>query len=125
LVKHVVQNRDLALGVSNDGELEINAIDFVDVSNPLLVGIQVIGRETNYLDIAFIPFILESSNDTELSCADRSYLLRAVKAWLTRRACHHQTLTEISRVREEDHPAIANEFMELDGTLGGLGFEVY
>jgi hypothetical protein len=28
-------------------------------------------------------------------------------------------------VREEDNPVFTDEIMELDGTLGGLGFEVY
>lgn len=71
VIQHVVQGSNLALGVSNDGELEIDIVDFVDVSNPLVMGVQVVGRETNDLDIASIKLVLESGNETELGGANR------------------------------------------------------
>lgn len=74
IIQHVVQGRDFTLGVSNDGELEIDIVDFVDVSNPLLVGLQLVGRETNNLDVASIKVFLESSNETKLGGADRGCL---------------------------------------------------
>lgn len=92
------------------------------------MGIQVVGGETNDLDITGIKLILESSNETELCSADRGYQGRVhafSQCWTTLTPGKSSIHTEISRVREEDRPAIANEFMELDGTLGGLGFEVY
>jgi hypothetical protein len=38
------------------------------------MGVQVVGRETNDLDIASIKLVLESGNETELGGADRGYV---------------------------------------------------
>jgi hypothetical protein len=90
------------------------------------MGVQVVGRETNDLDIASIKLVLESGNETKLGGADRGYVRERVLVFCLLQLRSKESIhTEISRVREEDHPVIADEFMELDGTLSSLGFEVF
>lgn len=103
VVNHIVQVGNLAAGVGNDGEGELGAIDLVDVLDPGLVGVGAIGAKTNQLDIAGSELGLELSESTELGGADGR---------------------EVIRVGEEDSPAVANELVEGDRTIGGISFEV-
>lgn len=73
MIQHVIKSSDLAISISNDGEVELNIANIVDISNPLFVITEFVGRKTNDIDIASIPFILKSSNETKFGCADRSY----------------------------------------------------
>ena len=52
LVDHVVQPGDLAVGVGDDGELEISAGNIVDILDPSVVGTKVVGGEADHLDAA-------------------------------------------------------------------------
>ncbi len=74
----------------------------------------MIGKLTWFPEISLISLInqlgptlgelrLKRSKSAELSCADRGIILR---------------------VGEEDNPVVADELVEVDRTLGGLGFEI-
>jgi hypothetical protein len=97
VVKHVVLESDLALLVANDGELEAGARDLVDVLDPATVAVDGVGRETNELDTTLGELGLELSEGTELGGADGGVVLG---------------------VREQNHPLISNELVEVDGTGG-------
>lgn len=100
---HVVEERDLAVLVANDGELNVATSDLGDILDPALVRLDSVGRETNRLDVTLGKLGSELSHGTELSGADGSVILR---------------------VGEENDPVIADELVEVNGTLGGLGLEV-
>ena len=53
---HVIEVRNLAIGVSNDGEVERRALCFRYVVRPLLMRVGRINTETNYLHVAFVEF---------------------------------------------------------------------
>lgn len=48
LVDHVVQKCNLAVGIGDNGELDIGGGDFVDVFDPLAVGADVVGALLSY-----------------------------------------------------------------------------
>lgn len=103
VVNHVVQVGDLALGVGDDGELELGAGDLIDVLDPTVVRFNVVGTQTDELDTTRGELGLKLGEGTELGGADGS---------------------EIIGVGEEDGPLVADEVVEVDGTVGGLGVEV-
>lgn len=103
VVDHVVRERDLALLVTDDGELERRGRQLVDILDPFAVRVNGVGGETDQLDAALGELRLELGERTELGGADGS---------------------EIFRVREEDDPVVADELVEVDGAVGGFGVEV-
>lgn len=103
VVDHVVQVGDLALGVGDDGELEVGAGDLVDVLDPAVVGLDAVGAQTDELDTAGSELGLEFGEGTEFGGTDGG---------------------EIIGVGEEDGPLVTDELVEVDGTVGGLGIEV-
>jgi hypothetical protein len=121
VIQHIIESRNNTIIISNDGEVELNVTDFVNISNPFFMISKRVGRETNYFDVTSIPFFLKSSNKTEFGSADGSYNFSLRKIHLQ----IFLKLTEISRMRKENSPFISNEIMELNITLCGLGFEVY
>lgn len=100
---HVVEERNLSLLVANDGESDVAASNLRNVLDPALVGLDGVGGETNGLDASLLELGAELGHGTELGGADGSVILR---------------------VREENDPVVANELVEVDGALGGLGLEV-
>ena len=103
VVQHIVQGRDLAGIISNDGEVQADVVDLVDIIDPTLVGLETVGGESNDLDVALSELVLETGNLAELGGADGG---------------------EVSRVGEEDNPGVADKVVELDVALGSLGLEV-
>lgn len=103
VVNHVVQVGDLALRVGDDGESELGSGYLVDVLDPSVVGFDIVGAQANELDAASSELRLELSESTELGGANGG---------------------EVIRVREQDGPAVANEFVESNRTVGGLSSEV-
>ena len=101
---HVVRIGNLAVLITNDWESQFTARDLIDVLDPTSVRLNGVGRETDQLDATLGELRLELCESTQLSCADGSIILG---------------------VREQDNPLIANEFMEVDGTVGGLRLEVW
>jgi hypothetical protein len=95
VVKHIVGESDLAFLVANDGELEAGVGDLVDVLDPATVAVNSVGRKTNELDTTLGELRLELSEGTELGGAVGSVVLR---------------------VREQDHPLVSDELVEVDGT---------
>lgn len=100
---HVVEVGNLALLVGNDGEFDLGAGDILDVVDPALVAAEGVGRETDELDAALLELGLKAGHLAELGGADGGVVLG---------------------VGEEDDPAVANELMEVNGTLGGVGLKV-
>lgn len=103
VVHHIVLVGDLALRVGDDGELELGAGDLVDVLDPGVVRVDVVGAQTDQLHAARGELRLQLSKGAQLRGAD----------W-----------GEVIRVREEDGPLGADELVEVDGTVGGLSIEV-
>lgn len=77
--------------------------DLLDVGDPVVVRVDGVGREADQLDAALGELGLQLGEGAQLGGADGS---------------------EILGVREEDNPVVANELVEVNGTLGGLGLEV-
>lgn len=103
VVDHVVLVGDLALRVGDDGELQAGAGDLIDVLDPGVVRVDVVGAQADQLHAARGELGLQLGEGAQLGGADRG---------------------EVIRVREEDGPLGANELVEVDGTIGGLGIEV-
>jgi hypothetical protein len=103
VILHVVEKRDLALLVANNGELDVTAGNLTNVLDPSLVGLDGVGGETDQLDIALGELGLELSKGTELSGADGGVVLG---------------------VGEEDNPVVTDELVEVNVSLCGLGLEV-
>lgn len=100
---HVIKVCNLALLVANNWEFQGAAGDLIDILDPSSVGLDSVGRQTDQLGVALGELGLEFGEGTELGGADGSIILR---------------------VGEENNPAVANELMEVNGTVGGLGLEV-
>lgn len=93
----------MSLLVSNNGKFEVATTDLVDVLDPTTMALNRVGRKANELHATPGELRLEFCECTELSSANRGVIFR---------------------VREQDYPVVANEFMEVDGTGSGLGVEV-
>ncbi|KAI6755403.1 hypothetical protein HG531_004509 [Fusarium graminearum] len=98
-----VEKRNLALLVTNDGELDVAASNLTNVLDPSLVGLDGVGGETDELDVALGELWLELGKGTELSGADGGVVLG---------------------VGEEDDPVVADELVEVNVSLCGLGLEI-
>jgi len=103
VVNHVISVRDLSILVTDDGEFEVGSRDLINVLDPLAVGLNSVRRQTDEFDSTLGKLRLELSECTQLSGTNRC---------------------EILRMGEENNPVVANEFVELDFSIGGLSFEV-
>lgn len=103
MVQHVVCEGDLSLLVANDGELQVRAGDLVDVADPSSMRLDGVGGQANELDASSGELGFEFSESTELGSADWGVILR---------------------VREQNDPAVANELVEVNRSVGGFGLEV-
>jgi hypothetical protein len=68
-----------------------------------VVGLDVVGTQTNELDTARGEFGLELGEGAQLGGADGG---------------------EVIGVREEDGPLVTDELVEVDGAVGGIGIEI-
>lgn len=100
---HVVGVGDLALLVTNDGELQLGAGDLINVLDPATVALNSVGRETDEFDATLGELRLELCESTKLSGADGGVVLG---------------------VREKHNPFVANEVVEVDWAVGGLSIKV-
>jgi len=100
---HVVGIGDLALLVSNDGELQAATGDLINVLDPSTVALDGVGGKANELNTTLGELGLEFCKGTKLGGADRGVVL-----W----------------VRKEDDPVVANKLVKVDGASGGFGVEV-
>jgi len=103
VVDHIIGICDLTILITNDWESHIAARDLIDILDPSSVGLNSVGGYTDQLDATLGELRLKLCESTELSCADWGVVL-----W----------------VREQDHPFIADELMEVDGATSGFSFEV-
>lgn len=103
VVDHVVLVGDLALGVGDDGELQLGAGDLIDVLDPAVVGLDTVGAETDQLDATSSELGLELGEGAQLGGTDGG---------------------EVIGVGEEDGPLVADEVVEVDGAGGGVSIEV-
>ena len=75
VVDHVVQVGDLAVGVGDNGEGKVGAVDLVDVLDPGVVGLSAIGAQTDELDTTSSELRLELGESTKLGGADGSEVI--------------------------------------------------
>jgi hypothetical protein len=103
LIQHVVQQCNLSLLVTNDGEFEVAAADLVDILDPVTMAVDCVCGETDQLDPSSCKFWLELCESAQLGRAD----------W-----------GEIFGVGKQNDPIVANELMEIDLALSRLGLKV-
>lgn len=101
---HVVGKGNLALLVTDDWERQLAAGDLVDILDPATVALDRVRGQTDELGVALGELWLELCECTEFSRADWGVVL-----W----------------VREQDHPVVADELVEVDLAIGGLSVEVW
>lgn len=101
---HIVEVCNLTLLVTDNWEVDLVSRDLLDILDPSSVRLNSVGRKTDQLCSTLVEFRLELCESTQLSCADWSVIF-----W----------------VGEKDNPVVADELVEVDRTLGGLGFEVW
>ena len=101
---HVIHERDLSLLVADDGEAQLAPGDLIDVLDPAAVAVDCVCAQADELDASFRELWLELGEGTQLGCA----------YWCV-----------VFRMREEDGPVVADEFVEVDVAVGGVGIEVW
>ena len=89
--------------IANNGEAQLAARDLIDILDPSSVGLDRVSREADQLHAALSEFRLELCEGAQFCGADR-----CVVFW----------------VGEQNNPVVANELVEVNGALGGLGLEV-
>ena len=100
---HVVGIGNLAFLVTDNWESQLATRDLIDVLDPTSVLLNGVGGQTDQLDAPSGEFRLKLGEGTEFGGADGCVIV-----W----------------VGEQDNPFVANELMEVDGTLGGLSLEI-
>lgn len=120
VVNHVVEVGNLALGVGDDGELQAGAGDLIDILDPTVVALGVVGTQTNELGVASSELRLKLGEGTELGGTD----LQASSVNAQCNLCHATHGSEVIGVGEEDGPLVTDEVVEVDGTIGGLSIKV-
>lgn len=103
MIEHIIRERNLALLIPNDRESQLGAGDLIDILDPAAVGLDGVGGEADELRAALGELGLELGEGAELGGAHGGVVLG---------------------VREEDHPLVADELVEVDVAAGGLGLEV-
>ena len=103
MIQHVVCQRDLTSLVANDGELQGGVGELVDILDPLMVVIDVVGRQTNQLDASF--------GKLGFQLCERSQLGRT--HW-----------SKVFWMREKHDPFVADELVEVDRSIRRFRFEV-
>lgn len=103
LNEHVVSQCDLSLLITDDWELQLASADLIDILNPASMAFDGVGTQSNQFDASLGEFWLELCEGTEFGGADWGVIFG---------------------VGEEDYPVVTDELMEVDGTVGGFGFEV-
>lgn len=104
MVQHIICVRHLSFLVSNDGKTEVRLRDFVNVLHPSAMGFDRVGGKTDELDPTLGKFGFQFGKGAELGGAHWSIIFR---------------------MRKEDDPFVADEFVEVDRTCGGVGLEVW
>ena len=101
--QHVIELGDFELRVADHGILHLVALRLFDVRRPLAVVGHRVNAQPDDLGVAFRKFRLQTRHITEFSGAHGS---------------------EIFGMGKQDGPAIADPFVEFDGSLRGLGDKV-
>lgn len=102
-VDHVVEERDFAVRVRDDRELETRLRDVVDVADPRVVARQVVGAQPDHLDPALLEFVLQTRERPQF------------------RRAHGR---EIRRVAEQDRPRVVDVLVEIHVPLRRFRLEV-
>jgi hypothetical protein len=89
--------------ITDNGELQVATTDLIDIFDPSVMALYCVCRQTDQLDTTFVELRLQFGKGTKLSCANWCVVLG---------------------VGKEDDPVVADEVMEVDGTLCGVGVEV-
>jgi len=101
--EHVVELGDGEGGVADEGVVDLEATDVLDVLGPLAVAVDGVDGEADDLCAALRELAFEASHGAEFGGADRG---------------------EVLGMGEENGPAVSDPFMEVDGALGGVGGEI-
>ena len=98
-MNHVVERRDLAVGVGDDRKVDARVLRVVDVLDPALVRLDRIDRQRDDLDVALGEFVLQLGRSAQLGRAHRR---------------------EVRGMREQDAPTVAEPLVETDGAFAGF-----
>lgn len=93
----------MSLLITDNWELKIASADLVDILDPLSVAVDGVGRQTDQLDSPSCELRLKLRKGTEFGGAD----------W-----------GEVFWVGKQNDPFVADELVEVNGTLSGLGIEI-
>jgi len=104
VINHVIKKGNLTLLVTNDWELEFGLGQLVDVLDPAIVRVDGVGGKTNQLDTTLGELWFELGEGSELGGANGGVIF-----W----------------VGEENNPLVADELVEVDGTVSGLSIKVW
>lgn len=67
MINHVIGKRDRAVRISNDGESQLRAGDLIDILDPVMVGLERVGRQADQLGVTLSELRLKLSESTKLS----------------------------------------------------------
>ena len=102
-VDHVIQRSYLAIGISEDREVDGGVLGVVDVQKPAVVRLQRIHTDGDGLDVARSKLARQRGGFSQLGGANGR---------------------EIRRVRKKHHPVIPCPLMKMDGALCGFLGEI-
>ncbi len=100
---HVVQFGDFLVFVRQNRVVHAARLGFVDVADPAFVGFSTIDGERDRLYIALVELRFQLSHHPQLSGANGGV---------------------VSRVGEQNHPAITGPLVEIDGSFRGVLGEI-
>lgn len=72
MIDHVISKRDRAVRISNDGEGQLRAGDLIDILDPVMVGLERVGRQADQLGVTLSELRFKLSESTKLSGASGS-----------------------------------------------------
>ena len=120
---HVVHERDLALLVANDWEAQFAPGDLVDILDPAAMALDCVCAQADEFNVSLCEFGLELGKGAEFSGAH----LCQPRQWEEGARGHlgFANWCIVLRMAEEHDPRIADEFVEVDGTVRSLCIEVW
>src|SRR5690606_19745569 len=99
----VIQVRDFAIFISQNGELYLGVLGAIDVFDPSLVRLGIVYRHGNHLGFALGELARHNRGVDQFGRANRG---------------------EIGRMGKQNAPAVTQELVELDLTNRGILFEI-
>jgi hypothetical protein len=101
--EHVVQLGDFQLLIADERIVHFGALGLLDVNRPAPVVVDGVRAEADHFRVASVEFRFQTGHVAQLRRADGR---------------------EVLGMRKQNRPFLADPFVKLDGTVGGVGGEV-